>query len=171
MMRAAEGAEYTARDVADVPQRHQHAGARTSATADPAGAEPAGLPPVPVTTPEAILARFPNRVVDDDGTEMSLENWATGQPMRDKIKELVEFFTTERWKEGKLTGVVKGLSVGKDVAPGLEPDARSVLTSSAGRAGNVGSRRAGWRARRRRSAVDVDGAALGRAAGTSGTTR
>ena len=68
------------------------------------------------------MARFPDTVKDDDGTVMSLEKWATGQPMRTKIAELVAFFTKERWKEGKLTGVVKAASVVKDVAPGLGPD-------------------------------------------------
>jgi hypothetical protein len=82
---------------------------------------PAVPPPRPVHTVNQILARFPDEVEEDDGTVMSLENWATGQPMRDKIEKLVAFFTKDRWKEGKLTGVIKGLSVAKDVAPGLSP--------------------------------------------------
>jgi len=61
-------------------------------------------------------------VKDDDGYVMSLERWATGEPMRKKIAKLVSALSAQYWKEGKLTGVVRGASLFKTVAPGLGPE-------------------------------------------------
>ena len=119
MIKSAAGAEYTA----TTSQMSREAintiiGNRRRTLVNAVAGNPAP-PPKKFASTEQILSRFPDRVVDDDGTEMSLERWATGQPMRDKIAKLVAVFTKERWSEGKLTGVIKGLSVAKDVAPGL----------------------------------------------------
>ncbi len=116
MIKSAAGAEYTAR-TSQMSRDAINALVRNKRLQ--LSGRPGAMLQVP--TVMQILSRFPDRVVDDDGTEMSLQNWATGQPMRDKIEKLVAFFTKERWSEGKLTGVIKGLSVGKDVAPGLRP--------------------------------------------------
>ncbi len=119
MMRSSEGAEYTAEtSLMSRTAINRLVNNKRNALTPATPGKPV-IPPKPVTNTNAILARFPNTVKDDDGTVMSLEQWATGAEMRKKIKELVDFFTTERWKEGKLTGVVKGLSVGKTVAAGL----------------------------------------------------
>jgi hypothetical protein len=120
MMKSSLGAEYTAetsqmsRDSINTLVNNKR---RALTPPNPQG--PPVAPPKPVPTVEAILARFPDTVRDDDGTVMSLKDWATGAPMRKKIAELVAFFTTERWKEGKLTGLIKAGSLVKDVAPGL----------------------------------------------------
>ncbi len=121
MIRSAEGAEYTARTSQMSRQAINNLveNKRKALSPPPVATKP--LPNLPVATPNQILSRFPDTVEDDDGTVMSLNDWATGQPMRDKIEKLVAVFTKERWSEGKLTGVIKGLSVAKDVAPGLSP--------------------------------------------------
>ena len=121
MMRSGEGAEYTAgtsemsrRSINLLVQNKRH-----ELTPVVAGGSPR-IPPRPVPRVEAIMARFPNTVKDDDGTVMSLQTWATGAPMRKKIAQIVSALSSEGWKEGKLTAVTKALSVAKTVSPGLD---------------------------------------------------
>jgi hypothetical protein len=121
MIKSAAGAEYTARTSQMSRDAINALVGNKRKVLTPAQVGVPAIPPKPVFTVEQILSRFPDTVEDDDGTVMSLENWATGQPMRDKIEKLVAVFTKERWSEGKLTGVIKGLSIAKDVAPGLSP--------------------------------------------------
>jgi hypothetical protein len=121
MMRSGEGAEYTAA-TSEMSRRAINLlvqNKRNELTPVVPGGKPR-IPPKPVPRIEAIVSRFPNTVKDDDGTVMSLQNWATGTPMRKKIAAIVSALSAEGWKEGKLTAVTKGLSIGKTVSPGLD---------------------------------------------------
>lgn len=122
MMRSGEGAEYAAltsqmsRNAINQLVRNR----RNALTPVVPGGKPR-IPAKRVTSVDQIFARFPNEVVDDDGTRMSLKEWATGAPMRRKIADMVAFFSKEGWTDGKLTRVVKGASPFKSVAAGLGP--------------------------------------------------
>ncbi|MEO6122711.1 MAG: DUF4157 domain-containing protein [Ilumatobacteraceae bacterium] len=115
MMRSSEGATYTAATSlmsrgainAMVENKREALAAAESGVQAP--------PPRPVTSIEEIIARFPNRVVDDDGTEMSLATWATGAPMRKKIAALVNARTGDF-----VTGAVRAMSTVKQVSKGLD---------------------------------------------------
>ena len=159
MIKSSAGAEYTAetsqmsRDAINRAGRQQAAGA----------AGRPGSPASPCPTVMKILSRFPDRVVDDDGTEMSLENWATGQPMRDKIEKLVGLLHQGALVGGQADRRDQGPVGGQGRGPWPEPESRSVLTFPADPAGNVGCRLAGCRAssRRTRSTSTVRRSATG----------
>ena len=110
MMRSGAGAEYTA--ATSLMSR-----SAINALVENKRDELAGnhTPPRQVYSVEQIVARFPNRVVDDDGTVMDLATWATGAPMRKKIKSLVAAFTGDF-----VTGMLRSVSTVKDVSPGLD---------------------------------------------------
>lgn len=121
MMRSGEGAAYTAetsmlsREAINTLIKNK----RTRLT-PPVPGQPV-IPPRPVTSTEKILSRFPDKV-SDGGVEMSLEDWATGAPMRRQIAEVVDALSAEFWKEGKVTALVRLASIKKPVAAGLKPD-------------------------------------------------
>jgi hypothetical protein len=123
MMRSGEGAEYTAA-TSEMSRRSINLlvqNKRNELTPLVPGGPPR-IPPKPVPRMEAIMARFPNTVKDDDGTVMSLQTWATGAPMRKKIAGIVSALSAEGWKEGKLTSIVRIASPLKTVAAGLGAD-------------------------------------------------
>ena len=73
--------------------------------------------PLPVAAVEDIVSRFPNRVIDDDGTALSLLTWATGAPMRQKIAAIVSGLSADL-----VTTAVRALSTMSEVSTGLKPD-------------------------------------------------
>ena len=128
MMRSSEGAHYTAetsamsRQAINILVRNRRNELIPDAPPMPDGTVPAPAPVLQCASVEEIMQRFPNRVTDDDGTQMSLETWATGDPMRRKIRAIVKVLSKEFWREGKITAFVRGGSVVKGVAEGLGPD-------------------------------------------------
>lgn len=117
MMRSSEGAAYTA---ATSQMSRGAINALVENKRQALSAAEAGGPvqkPTHVPSIEDIVARFPNRVIDDDGTPMSLETWATGDPMRKKIAAVVASFTGDF-----ITGAVRAVSTVKQVSKGLGPD-------------------------------------------------
>ena len=119
MMRSSEGAAYTAatslmsRGAINALVNNKR---EALAASGPGGGEPAAKR-LDVPSVSAIVARFPDRVIDDDGTAMSLETWATGAPMRKKIAQVVH------WRKGDTaTGLVRLMSTGKQVSSGLTKD-------------------------------------------------
>jgi hypothetical protein len=114
MMRSGAGAEYTATTSlmsrSAINALVENKRDELTAAANGTSVNPARQ----VYSVEEIVARFPNRVVDDDGTVMDLETWATGAPMRKKINAI-----TAALGGDFVTGLLRGVSLGKDVSPGL----------------------------------------------------
>ena len=115
MMRSSEGATYTA---ATSQMSRDAINALVNNKRHELSALEAGGPaqqPLPVTSVEAIIARFPNRVVDDDGTQMPLETWATGAPMRKKVADIIGVLSGDF-----VTGLLRVGSKAKNVSAGLD---------------------------------------------------
>lgn len=114
MMRSGEGAEYTAQTSlmsrSAINALVENKRDELTAAANGTSVNPARR----VYSVEEIVARFPSTVKDDDGTVMDLETWATGAPMRKKIKDITAVLGGDF-----VTGLLRGVSVGKDVSPGL----------------------------------------------------
>jgi hypothetical protein len=118
MMESSEGAEYTAatsqmsRDAINAMVQNKqenfesYGGYHLHVQVPSTGTRP-------VPSVEKILSRFPDRVIDG-GTQMALKDWATGQPIRNKIAAMVA-----SWTPNLITLAVRAVSTVKQVSSGL----------------------------------------------------
>lgn len=120
MMESSNGAEYAAETsrMSRTAINRLVQNKRSLLTPVVPGDAPA-LPPRPVDSVESIIARFPNKVTDDDGTVMMLVDWATGASMRKKIASIVAVLSMEF---NPVTRLVKWASIAKEVSPGLSAE-------------------------------------------------